>query len=325
MKALVTGGTGFVGGHLLELLRDDGLRLVATGRDSRWPSELEHLASSVQLRSLDVNQPDQWRELLERERPDQIYHLAGQSQPALSYRDPETTWRINTLGTRLLLNAMTRHCPESRVIVFSSGSVYGQPRDEEMPITEGTPFRPESPYAVSKAAADLLTLAYGRRGELIALVVRPFNHIGPRQRSDFAIAHFAARIAQIEASGAPGSLPVGHQDVARDFLDVRDAVRAYRALMQKGEAGQAYVVASGHTVLLRNVVERLRNMAGQPIRVEDDPDKLKRRDPLRLEASPEKLRARTGWQSCIPLEQTLQDTLDDWRRNGNRRGQPDAI
>jgi GDP-4-dehydro-6-deoxy-D-mannose reductase len=200
------------------------------------------------------------------------------------------------------------------MLFVSSGAVYGKPSEGAMPITERTPLDPTTPYAQSKLAADLLAVQLAHERQLPIVVVRAFNHIGPRQQGEFAIAEFASQIARLEQK-SDGELRCGRLDVARDFLDVRDVVRCYHALINRGQPGEVYNMASGTTRLLSDMLSHMLKRAQRTITVVSDPSRMRANDPTVISVDISKLRAATGWEPSIPIETTLDDTLDYYRQS----------
>jgi GDP-4-dehydro-6-deoxy-D-mannose reductase len=313
MKVLVTGITGFVGSHLAELLRARGESVVGVSRRGVWPKSIAQLTNEVPLEAADVEDAQRLAEVFGRHQPEHVYHLAGQANVPASLRDPAATWRANVEGSRALFEAVLASVPSAKVLHVSTGIVYGQPPPEEMPITERARLRPENPYALSKATADLIAHYYTAARQARIVVARPFNHIGPRQDPSFAIAHFAQQIAQVEAGLHPPRITVGELRNLRDFTDVRDVARAYVELMHAARPGAIYNVASETVRSVGELLDMLIRLSGQAIEVAQDPALLRRNDPPMLRVSIEALKEATGWRAEIPIEKTLQDTLDYWR------------
>lgn len=313
MKSLITGVTGFIGSHLAEWLLEAGEEVIGLSKRGVWPLGIEHLRERVPLVRADVADTRSLRGVLDAYRPRQIYHLAGQANVTRSFADPEGTWRTNFEGSRSLLNAVTEVVPRAKILFFSTGNIYGQPPESEMPIVEQTPPRPQTPYAISNAAADLLAQQYAADRKTEVVVVRPFNQIGPRQRLGYSIPDFAHQIARLERGGGPGELMVGDLSVCRDFTDVRDAVRAYHGLMLHGQAGEAFNVASGRTWSLEELVGKLVGQCRVPIQIRSDERLLRKFEPSVIRVAPDALAQKTGWRATIPMERTLADTLDYWR------------
>ncbi len=296
MKALVTGAGGFVGTHLTEHLADNGDEVFMTDQSAD---------------GVDITDADQVARLLEKVRPEAIYHLAGWADVGGSWSAPTTAFRVNAEGTLNVLLAAVSTGVE-RVLVVSSADVYGAVSEADLPITETAPLRPVSPYAASKVAADFLGLqAYLGRG-LGVLRVRAFNHLGPGQTDKFVASAIASRIVRNEMDGSD-VLPIGNLSARRDFTDVRDVVRAYRMIVQHGTPGDVYNVCSGADVAVQDLAEEMLAMAKHPMRFEADPALLRPVDVPVLRGDHTKLSDETGWEPKIPLSQTLTDLLDDWR------------
>ncbi len=245
-------------------------------------------------------------------RPTRVIHLAGQSSAARSFEHPVETYRANVLGTWMVLDAVARHAPEARVLVVGSGEVYG-PQPEGTRVAEDAPFRPISPYAMSKAAADALSESFGRRHGLEVVRARSFGHTGPGQAQTFAIPSFAGQIAAIESGAADPVLRVGNLEVTRDLTDVRDVVEAYTALADRGRPGAAYNVCRGEGVRLSDVVARMAARARVEILVEVDPARFRPADLPWLVGDPGAIERELGWRAATPLDHTLDDVLQDWR------------
>ncbi len=296
MKALITGASGFVGTHLVTHLADHGDEVVTTDQSTD---------------GVDITDADQVARLLEKVRPEAIYHLAGWADVGGSWSAPTTAFRVNAEGTlNVLLGAVATGV--ERVLVVSSADVYGAVSESDLPITETAPLRPVSPYAASKVAADFLGLqAFLGRG-LGVLRVRAFNHLGPGQTDKFVASAIASRIVRNEMDGSD-VLPIGNLSARRDFTDVRDVVRAYRMIVSHGTPGEVYNVCSGADVAVQDLAEEMLAMAKHTMRFESDPALLRPVDVPVLRGDHGKLSAETGWKPEIPLSRTLTDLLDDWR------------
>ena len=304
---LVTGANGFVGPHLVRALSAAGARVHGAaigpppaGIDlAGWhAADLENRASLV--------------EAIGAARPEAIVHLAGQSSAALSFEDPSATFRINTLGTWHLLSAVHGAAPRARVLVVGTSEAYGS-QPEGTRVAEDAPFRPVSPYALSKAAADTLAQVAHQTWGLDVVRTRSFAHAGPGQTPRFALPSFAQQIAAIEAGRAEPVLRVGNLEVTRDITDVRDVAEAYVALLERGQAGAAYNVCRGAGVKLRALTEALATRARCTIRIEVDPARVRPADVPYLVGDPGAIRRDCGWSARIPIERTLDDLLADWR------------
>ncbi len=314
MRALVTGISGFVGGHLAELLLANGDAVVGLSNSGRWPANLAHLADRARIEACDLAgaSTGAMTERVARERPEVIYHLAAQANPQASVTDPRGTWALNLGGTLTLLEAVKASGLKSRVVIVGSGVCYGNPAPEQMPVSESCPLRPNNPYSASKGAADLLGVQHYLAHGTDVVMVRPFNHAGPRQSSTYVLGALARQVAEVEAGVKP-RVEVGNLDIVRDFTDVRDVVRAYRLLATRGAPGEIYNLGSGRGTKLADALETLRGLAGVPIEVYVDPARVRPVDQPLLVADASKLRAATGWEPAFSIEQTLAAMLDDWR------------
>lgn len=313
MRILITGVTGFAGGHLAESLQGVG-ELHGLNRTGRWPTDLSGLASFVRLYACPLTQPHAVESVVRRIQPDQIYHLAGYARVGESFREVDRTWTDNLTATRTLFHAVERWGGRPRIVFVSSGLVYG----EDGPCREDTPLRPASPYAASKAASDLLSYQVTRHPGLDVVRVRPFNQIGPRQCASFAIARFARELAFIEAELCPPVLETGDLTTRRDLTDVRDMVQAYRLAMEHGKAGEVFVAGSGSAIGIGEVLSRLLQLVDRRVEVVCQPRLFRPSEPAVSVADPTELRKRTGWTRNFALEQTLSDTLGFWREQVRR-------
>jgi GDP-4-dehydro-6-deoxy-D-mannose reductase len=312
-RVLITGATGFVGGHLAEALATRGAMLFGLSRGGRWPRELKHLESAVDLRTIDLAERPAVERILAEVKPDWILHLAGYAHAGRSFQESDAAWAANLVATRNLYEAVIRWGGTSRILFASSGLVYGEAASGEHLVDESAPLRPASPYAASKAAADLASGQYARHPGLDVVIARAFNHVGPRQAADYAVARFASQIAAIERGRQPPILETGDLDAARDLTDVRDVVRAYVLLLEKGRRGGAYNVGSGQARRIGDVLDRLLAISGARVEVRSRTD-ARPGEKVALLADAGKLRLETGWRPEITLEQTLSDTLDYWRQ-----------
>ncbi|MHB1560656.1 MAG: GDP-mannose 4,6-dehydratase [Isosphaeraceae bacterium] len=319
MRALVTGASGFVGGHLCEHLVAEGDHAVGLSVTGRWPSDLAHLGQAVRIEKLDLVAAAETAlaGLIDRERPEVIYHLAAQSNPQQSVADPRGTWAANLGGTLNLLEAVKSSGLKPRVIVVGTGTSYGDPAPEFIPVREDCPLRPNNPYAASKAAVDLLGIQHHLGHKTDIVIARPFNHAGPRQSPRYVLAALAAQVAAVEA-GRQECVEVGNLDVTRDLTDVRDVVRGYRLLAARGKPGEIYNLGSGRGTRILDALEHLRSLATRPIPVRVDPARVRPVDLPYLIADPGKLRAAVGWEPAYPIEQTLADMLESCRQTEAR-------
>ena len=319
MRVLVTGAHGFVGGHMLDLLRTEHPEVQVFGVvRPRGGAPRLHSAGATILEA-DLDDPAAVAAVVATARPDRIVHLAGQSSVHHSFIDPGGTLRTNVLGVVHLMEAVRAERLRPRVLVVGSADEYGIVEDATVPLTEDTPLRPLSPYAVSKVAQGLLALEYAVPGGPEVLRTRTFPHTGPGRGEAFADSSFARQVAEVAGGHRPPVLAVGNLDVVRDFTDVRDVVRAYWALLDQGTAGavrrpdNVFNVCSGRGVRLADLLQRLIALAGVEVEVRQDPTRFRPADIPVLVGDPRRIRAATGWQPCIDLDRTLRDLLEDWR------------
>lgn len=314
MRILISGITGFVGGHLTErLVAEGGHAIFGLCRRGAWPTELDHLVGSAQLFAADLADGPRVESVLAVTRPDWIFHLAGYANTGKSFHEPDACWHDNLTATRKFYDAILRAKLSPRILFVSSGLIYGEPDAPGASCDERTTLKPSSPYAASKAAADLLGYQYFRTAGLPVLRVRMFNQTGPRQPTDYAISNFARQIAAIEAGRQLPMIETGDLSAERDVTDVRDVVCAFRAAIEHSTPGEAYNAGRGVTHPIREFLNRLVKLSRVPVEVRS---KAAGRagDTTVARADTSKLRAATGWEPKIPLDQTLADVLDHWRK-----------
>ena len=294
MRAFVTGGYGFVGGWLRAHLEAEGDEVVMP------PS------------SVDITDPAAITDALSSAAADVVYHLAAIASVAESWAAPARTFEVNALGTLHVLEAARRCTPQPRVLLVCSAEVYGVVTPDQLPISEDSPLRPVTPYAVSKVAAEFLGLQTHLAHGLSVVRARAFNHIGPSQAGAFVVADLARRIVEAQRDGSKRII-AGNLTPRRDFTDVRDVVRAYRLLMQRGVPGEVYNVCSGIDIGIEDLAQRMLSIADADLTIETDPDLVRPVDVPVLRGDNARLRDATGWRPEIPLDQTLADAMADVR------------
>jgi GDP-4-dehydro-6-deoxy-D-mannose reductase len=308
-RVLITGASGFAGRHLAgHLIASTNWEI--TGVQSHAAAPLE----GVRMLSCDLLDADLTNRMIAHNRPDVIFHLAAQAYVPKSVANPAGTLNTNIIAQVNLLEACRAAEINPIIVVVSSADIYGDVPPEQSPIRESQSFRPRNPYAVSKATQDLLGLQYALSYGMPIVRVRPFNHIGPGQNERFVVSSPARQIAEIEAKRADPVLLVGNLEAQRDFLDVRDVVRAYALVARTAFAGEVFNVASGIALPIQAVLDHLLNLSQVTVEVHQDPARMRSSDIPVLVGDASKLRAATSWQPEIALEQSLSDTLDDWRR-----------
>jgi GDP-4-dehydro-6-deoxy-D-mannose reductase len=314
MRILITGITGFAGGHLAEALGTaPGVQLAGISLRKEWPRDMQHLGGCVELITCDLCDGAAVEESLRRVQPERIFHLAGYANAGQSYREKDAAWAGNLTATRCLYDAVERWGGKPRIVYVGSGLIYGDLAAPDQAHTEDAPMYPGSPYAASKAAADLASYQYTRSPGLDVVRARPFNHCGPRQSAQYAVANFARQIAAIEKGQQPPVLETGNLSALRDLTDVRDVAQAYIALMERGRTGEAYNVAAGMTHSMQWVLDQLLALARVKIEVRSKSTLLRATETTIMRGDAGKLRRETGWALRYPLPQTLADTLDYWR------------
>jgi len=292
-NALLLGGTGFVGTHMQNLLATE-YNVIATGHGD------------------DIRDRGVVRRLVKRANPAIVVNFASITTVRESFEDPERTYHIGFWGMLNLLFALKEHGFEGRLLNVSSSEVYGFPTEDQLPISEETIVCPMSPYSVSKISAEALCCQWSRTESFEIVTVRPFTHIGPGQSERFAISSFAKQIAEIIIGMRAPTIRVGNLDTTRDLTDVRDVVRAYAMLLEKGQNGNIYNVCSGRETCMRTLLSDLIKLSMIDIRVEIDPSIIRVREQRRIRGCFEKLHKETGWFPEIPLSQSLSDTLAYW-------------
>lgn len=303
---VITGGAGFVGAYLGEELRQH----EPTHQLVMWDKVVADVPPGVPSAIVDITDPDTYRESLREHQPTWIVHLAGVAPVNESFRNPELTHQVNTVATRQLLLTARQVSPGSHFLVASSSDIYGQGSATPLSELSLDQAQPQSPYAQSKWEMERIIEAEFNSH---VIRVRPFPHIGPRQRTGFVTADFASQIAAIESGTQAPVIKVGNLDAIRDFTDVRDVVRAYRLLLQLGQLGEVYHVASGVGVRIRAILGQLLALSTKKIAVVEDPARLRPVDISHLVGDARKLSRATGWHPEIPLTQSLRDTLHYWR------------
>lgn len=298
MRLLVTGLDGFVG-------------RVVQGTIERGEAgarfELALPATAIEL--LD---PASIKAAIDETQPDLVLHLAAQSFVPTSVKDPRSTYNVNFFGTLNLLEALEACGFSGRMLYISSGDVYGLVAPEALPITEAHAVRPRNPYAVSKAAAELLCYQWTQNHAFDIVLARPFNHLGPGQAEWFVASDFAKQVVAIKLGLREPVIRVGDIDVTRDFTDVRDVVRAYLLLLERGTKGEVYNICSGKEQSIRDVLERLIVIAGIQCRIVRDEARFRPNEQTRMYGSYAKLNEQMGWQPTIDTDKSLQDVLSYW-------------
>lgn len=313
MKALITGISGFAGSHLAEYLLSLNFEVFGT---IKWRSRLEnieHILDKIKLFECDIRDASAVKYVLNECKPDYIFHLAAQSYVPFSWRAPSETLITNITGELNIFEGVRELKIDPFIHIAGSSEEYGLVYPDEIPIKETNPLRPLSPYAVSKIAQDLLGYQYYKSYGLKIIRTRAFNHTGPRRGEVFVSSNFARQIIEIEKKKREPVIYVGNLDAVRDFLDVRDVVRAYYLSLKKGTPGEVYNIASGKGIKIKELLNKMIEMTHLNLKVIPDPSRMRPSDVELLIGSNEKFKNATGWQPEIPFDRTLQDLLDYWR------------
>jgi GDP-4-dehydro-6-deoxy-D-mannose reductase len=312
MRVLITGVAGFVGRHLAaHLFAEGGHEIWGLARAGH---ELVGLDPSIRLLVADMTNRDSVETAIAESRPEAIYHLASQASVKRSFDSPLETLQNNMVGQVHLLDACILSAPQARILVVGSNEEYGLTDPDELPIKENKELRPVSPYAVSKVTQDMLGHQYFRARNLQIVRVRPFTHIGPGQAQGFVTTDFAMQLAQMELGRCEPTMSVGNLDGVRDFSDVRDVVRGYRLLIERGEAGEVYNLGSGVGITIRSILDQLLSLTDVRPTVVSDPSRMRPSEIPAMYADCSKIYAQTGWKTEITFERTLSDVMDDWRQ-----------
>ena len=315
MRILITGITGFAGSHLAEYaLNQEGVEVFGIRRWRSPTENIDHLLDQLNIVECDLRDAASVTSMIGSIRPDRIFHLAAQSYVLTSWHAPAESLETNIIGQLNLFEALRNTgCDATRIQIAGSSEEYGLVHRDETPITEANPLRPLSPYAVSKVTQDLLAYQYFRSYGIHTIRTRGFNHTGPRRGEVFVVSNFAKQIALIEAGQEDPVIRVGNLEAERDFTDVRDVVRAYWLILEHGDAGDVYNIASGKTWKIQDVLDLMLSLSAADIKVEIDSSRLRPSDVELLLGDASKLSAITGWEPLIPFEQTARETLDYWR------------
>jgi GDP-4-dehydro-6-deoxy-D-mannose reductase len=306
----VTGATGFAGSHLVEHLLEREPQVLGWGNPGgrALPAALD---GRVTWTAVDVTNSEAVTRALAEAAPSVVYHCAGVADVQVGWTDSARALSVNVIGTHVLLRALDHLNLRVPVLVTGSALVYRPSADA---LTEDSAIGPSSPYGISKLAQEMAAREGGR-----ALLARPFNHAGPRQADSYVTSSFARQIAEAEAGLREPVLKVGNLDARRDITDVRDTVRAYRLLVERGHSGRPYNVCTGNAHRIGDLLDMLLRRARMAIAVHLDPARLRPSDNPVVLGSPARIRSDTGWTPQITIDQTLSDLLDYWRRSASER------
>lgn len=300
-KAIITGSEGFVGKYLQQELANNGYEVIG----------IDLIAGENTLVA-DLLNPEQVNEIIQSEKPDCVFHLAGQANVGKSWEIPQKTVEINVNAAITLMEAIRKYSPDTALLLVGSSDQYGNLKEEGIRVTEETPMKPMNPYAISKVMQEQMGRAYAKAYNLKIRMTRSFNHGGAGQKAGFMIPDFASGIVKVER-GEQASLLVGNLMSRRDFTHVRDVVRAYRLIAEKGTSGEVYNVGSGTTYSAQEVLDKLIAMASKTILVHQDPSKMRPTDTPVICCDHSKLTRDTGWETQRTLDEILMDTMTYYR------------
>ncbi|MEK7580941.1 MAG: GDP-mannose 4,6-dehydratase [Patescibacteria group bacterium] len=303
-KALITGIGGFVGSHLTSLLIKENIQVHGIKHPSHPAAQIE---STVKITNCDTQDKKTLEKVL-REGYDYIFHLAAFSSPSISFASPKETIENNLFGQLNLLQILSSLNSKSKILIVGSADEYGDVEKKYLPVSEEAPLAPQSPYAVSKVAQDMLGLQFFLHGGLNVVRVRPFNHIGPGQSRKFVVPAFASQIAALEKKGS-GEIKVGNINTYRDFTDVRDIVKAYLLALDKGVMGEVYNIGSGRAYKIADILEKLISFSTAKIKIVKDKKLLRQADIKKIYCDYSKFKKQTGWVPKISIDKTLFDTI----------------
>jgi GDP-4-dehydro-6-deoxy-D-mannose reductase len=309
-KVLITGIGGFVGKYLAEHLQSTGeYEIVGTSRSDKSPSD------KIKIEQVDLLDAAAVMQLISSNKPEYVYHLAAQASPAESIANPVATLTNNILAELNILEALRRNeMQQTRTLIVSTSEIYGIVDPVDLPVDEDTPLKPFNPYAVSKIAQDYMGLQYYLTYKLDVIRVRPFNHVGPGQNEKFVLPSFAKQIAEVEKKKQEPVIKVGNLEAKRDFTDVRDIVRAYQMLMEKGASGDVYNLGSGKSYAISDLLNKLLALSTDKIEIEIDKTRFRPLDVLDIYCDYGKCAKLTGWHPEIEIDKSLQDILDYYRK-----------
>lgn len=311
MKSLVIGAAGFVGDYLIDCLQKQFSHDVyATKLNTD-----KFVKENAQIFDLNILNPTAISELLEKVRPDFIFHLAAQSSIGFSWKNPGLTVDVNVIGSLNVLEAVRRLNYKPRVVLIGSGEEYGYINEDDVPIKETTKVYPGNIYAATKVCQNMMGSIYSFAYDIPIIMVRAFNHIGPKQSPLFVVSDFCKQVVEAEKGLCEPVMYVGNLNAQRDFTDVRDVVEAYALLAERGRSGETYNVGSGYALEIREVLEQILEQSQVPIEIKVDASKMRPSDVPIIKADISKIRREVGWFPKISLATTISDVLNYWRKS----------
>jgi GDP-4-dehydro-6-deoxy-D-mannose reductase len=314
VRAFITGIGGFAGSHLAEALVQEKNRVEGTVPPGEPTNNIDHLISQLTLHPVDIRSSESLAEAIRKAKPDVVYHLAATSSVSEGERNPTETMEVNLTGTLHLLEAIRTEAPGARLVYVSSSEVYGKVLPEENPVGEDRPLAPVHAYGLSKLLAEQVVRFYQRLYGISAVILRPFNHIGPRQSDQFVCPSFVKQLVWIESGRAEPVIHVGNLDPVRDFTDVRDMVKAYRLAAEHCNPGSLYNVASGEGISIADLLNEILSLINACVEVREDPDRVRKTEIPLLTGDATSFRQATGWQRRFQLRDSLKGMLAYWRQ-----------
>lgn len=308
MRALITGIEGFVGGYLKDFLINENIEIIGTFRP-----EKDYKDPKIEVQAVNILNYHDVNNTIKRYKPAYIFHLAGQSSVAESWKNPAETMRININGAINILESTKNNHLDTKILLVGSGEEYGPVEESDLPINETVRPNPQNPYALSKLTQGLIGLQYYKAFGVKSYIARSFNHSGPGQPPGFVIPDFAKQIACIELKVNNPVLKVGNLSAKRDFTDVRDIVKGYWNILTKGNPGEYYNVGSGKAISIQYILDTLISFSKVDINVLIDNEKFRPIDTPIIVCDNFKLKNSTGWDTEHPIEKTIEDTLEYWR------------
>lgn len=312
-KTLITGFSGFVASHFVEFLYNNDLRYEIIGVDRGEPKfDYGQFQDRLPIRffSIDLMNVEELKKVFMETKPDYVLHLAAFSSVAYSWKYPAESFTNNSNIFLNLVDVIRDTDSKCRVLSVGSSEEYGNVAHEDLPIRENQPLDPLSPYAVARVAQEWMSKCYVNAYGMNIVLTRSFNHIGPRQDQRFVVPSFIKRIKDIKESGkGEGTIETGNLEIIRDFVDVRDVVRAYYLLLTKGRPGEIYNVCSGHGIKLSGVIDIIADIVGVKVNTVTNPDFVRPNDNMEIVGSPYKIETELGWKPEIGLEETLKDMI----------------
>jgi GDP-4-dehydro-6-deoxy-D-mannose reductase len=313
-KYMVTGFSGFVSKHFLDYLNSREVPCTVAGIDINTPEfdykNYAHVKCS--FHAINLLNREQVNAFIQEYRPDYILHLASYSSVAYSWQHPVESFTNNTNIFLNLLEQVRNMNLDCRILSVGSSEEYGNVSEADIPLRETQPLKPISPYAVARVSQEMLSAVYAQGFGLDVILTRSFNHIGPGQKDIFVISSFVKRMLEIKRSNLPAQLHTGDLTIVRDFLDVRDVVRAYYMLLKNGDKGEIYNICSGKGIALEQIINKLSDMISLQVVTVQDPALVRPNDNRIIVGDNSKLKARIAWETEYSLDRSLQDIIDYW-------------